>query len=818
MSDATPASAAPSEPGAPLVLMLSSAHPPTDVRIVGKEGATLAAAGWDVVHLCAAPANRATPVPSRFEGVTIRTYPRVNGLWARWRNRKRLAKLAEELLPDVIHAHEPDSWLAAIRVARKTGAFAVLDVHEHYPSRLDARVPRGFRWLARWAIRRACVWMARRADAVVVAKDGLADAFPGAQDIVPVRNYAAAVPLEPKVHEAGPLTLVHLGALTKERGAFEMLRALKLAPPGTRLWLIGRFTDGSEAAFKAEAARLGVADRIEHLGWMPHAEALAGAAQADIGLVLFQPGVENHRLALPHKLFDCMLAGIPVIVPAFAEEVAAVVREAACGVLVDSTDPRAIAAAVAALADPAMRAELGANGRQSALDRFGWAREAERLVKLYRELAPLPNQAPAKAASTFIRPRQADAPPRAVVPAPAPPVAAPAPAPVPAAARIQAPPSPVPAAPPAPAAQEVAGPDETVVVGRSPVPAAAGPAPTAAPPRARPPADADETMWAVRSPLAPEPSAPAPGAAAAPGPDKPVAPPVPTVAAGDQTVVAPVPRPPEPDFREALSPIPMATHPGAPPGLLAGLTAATAELAPVPAPAEAASPTLALLLGGSSPDLGVPAAPLPVTAAPSSWALLGGAPTSAEAIPAPVPLAVVPPAGPVPAPPPPTPPVTLAVTPPSPPEAAPVPALPITLAAALPLPREVPAPLPLTSTVPAAPPPPPEAAAAGPAPPPAPPVTLAVVPPPPPALPADAPRLLSDAALRAAPALPESIAAFFAREAPPPEPEDPNRKVPLKLLHAAARHVPYTPPAPDRAAEWSLLHAAEAPARPGPPA
>jgi len=106
-------------------------------------------------------------------------------------------------------------------------------------------------------------------------------------------------------------------------------------------------------------------------------------------LVLFQPGEENHRLALPHKLFDCMLAGLPVIAPAFGEEVAAVVRDAACGVLVDSTDPGAIAAATASLGDPSRRAAMGEAGRRAATGRFGWAGEAARLVALYRRLAPL---------------------------------------------------------------------------------------------------------------------------------------------------------------------------------------------------------------------------------------------------------------------------------------------------------------------------------------------------------------------------------------------------------------------------------------------
>jgi glycosyltransferase involved in cell wall biosynthesis len=105
--------------------------------------------------------------------------------------------------------------------------------------------------------------------------------------------------------------------------------------------------------------------------------------------VLFQRGETIHALALPHKLFDCMLAGLPVVVPDFATEVAAVVREAGCGEAVDTADPGAIAAAIARLAaDPARRAALGAAGRAAALTRFGWAGEAERLVALYRRLAP----------------------------------------------------------------------------------------------------------------------------------------------------------------------------------------------------------------------------------------------------------------------------------------------------------------------------------------------------------------------------------------------------------------------------------------------
>ncbi|MBW8270450.1 glycosyltransferase [Caldovatus aquaticus] len=381
-----------SEAAAPLVVMLSAAHPPGDIRVVRKEGATLAAAGWRVRHICPAIATRGPP-PARpaLAGVALAPYARAPGWRGRLLGLPALARRAAASGAAVLHAHEPDSWFAALWAARRSGARVVIDVHEHYPSRLDTRLPAPLRPLARAAIGAACRLAGRLADAVVVAREGLgADFAARAERVVVVRNYVLPQPVAPRRHAAGPLTLVHAGVLGRSRGALQMVEALALAPPGTRLRLIGRFTDDSAAAFAARAAALGVADRIEDLGWLPQERLPAALAECDVGLVAFQPVDRNHRLALPHKLFDYMHAGLPVIAPDFAPETAAVVREAGCGLLVDTADPRAIAGAVAALSDPARRAALGAAGRAAAAERFGWAAEAERLLALYRRLAPLP--------------------------------------------------------------------------------------------------------------------------------------------------------------------------------------------------------------------------------------------------------------------------------------------------------------------------------------------------------------------------------------------------------------------------------------------
>ena len=370
----------------PLVLMLSAAHPPDDIRVVRKEGAALAAAGWRVRHL--APGT-AAPVAATVAGVEIETYARRHGWIGRLLNLPALMRRATRSGAAVLHASEPDAWIAALLAGRWGGALVVLDVHEHYPSRLDAKLPHPLRPAARAALRLFCRSAGAAADAVVVAKDGLADDFAAPGRTVAVRNYALPASVAPRRHGEGPLRLAHAGALGRARGWPQMLEALALCPPDTTLRLIGRFTDGSDEEFTARAAALGVEARIERLPWLPHAEALARLAECDVGLVLFQPGEENHRLALPHKLFDCMLAGLPVVAPAFAEEVAAIIREADCGEVVNTADPGAIAAALARCANPAHRAALGGAGRRAALGRFGWTGEAERLVALYGRMAPI---------------------------------------------------------------------------------------------------------------------------------------------------------------------------------------------------------------------------------------------------------------------------------------------------------------------------------------------------------------------------------------------------------------------------------------------
>ncbi|MFN7307557.1 MAG: glycosyltransferase, partial [Acetobacteraceae bacterium] len=123
----------------PKVLLLSAAHPPADIRVVMKQGASLVEAGYAVSHLCPAPASG--DAPALVAGVAISTFPARRGPLRRLLGIPRLAMRAAAQRAEVIHASEPVAWAAALLAGWWSGSRVILDVHEHYPSRLDAKAP-----------------------------------------------------------------------------------------------------------------------------------------------------------------------------------------------------------------------------------------------------------------------------------------------------------------------------------------------------------------------------------------------------------------------------------------------------------------------------------------------------------------------------------------------------------------------------------------------------------------------------------------------------------------------------------------------------
>jgi glycosyltransferase involved in cell wall biosynthesis len=113
---------------------------------------------------------------------------------------------------------------------------------------------------------------------------------------------------------------------------------------------------------------------------VPHAELLRYVAGAWCGFSLLVDSCTNHRWSLPNKLFECIAAGVPVIV-SDNPEIAAFVDEQGVGETCDPTDPASIAAAVGRLAK---RHDVARDAALLAAGRYRWVVEKEQLTELYR--------------------------------------------------------------------------------------------------------------------------------------------------------------------------------------------------------------------------------------------------------------------------------------------------------------------------------------------------------------------------------------------------------------------------------------------------
>jgi glycosyltransferase involved in cell wall biosynthesis len=99
-------------------------------------------------------------------------------------------------------------------------------------------------------------------------------------------------------------------------------------------------------------------------------------------------------LSTPNKMFECIMAGVPVVASDFPDMRRIVIGEGV-GDVADPTDPRQISDTVSRLlADPGRLATMRDRARSVAHATYNWDAQAAELVRLYRSILPVPGSRP----------------------------------------------------------------------------------------------------------------------------------------------------------------------------------------------------------------------------------------------------------------------------------------------------------------------------------------------------------------------------------------------------------------------------------------
>lgn len=114
-------------------------------------------------------------------------------------------------------------------------------------------------------------------------------------------------------------------------------------------------------------------------------EILSYTSSADVGISPIENTCLSYYYCLPNKLFEYLMAGLPVAVSDFPE-MAKIVKEYEVGEVFDPEDPQDIARAINAILRDEKKYQQYKENAKKASEVFNWENESKRLVNLYKEL------------------------------------------------------------------------------------------------------------------------------------------------------------------------------------------------------------------------------------------------------------------------------------------------------------------------------------------------------------------------------------------------------------------------------------------------
>jgi len=370
------------------ICVLTTAHPPSDVRIFHKECKSIARAGYDVTLIASADEDCIR------DGIRLLRLPRwKNRLDRMLRGSFAIYKKAREINADIYHFHDPELIPAAL-LLRLAGKKVVYDIHEDLPRTISYKpyIPGFLKGAISQTAELVEDWAGGRFSAVVAATPTIGRRFRRVSDnVAVVNNYPKIEEIEPpggsanEKREARGAILLYVGMrITRARGAVEMVQAVGLLQSKlrARLRLVGAW---DSAELPQSLSNLPGWSRTEFVGPLDRSGVANELRRATVGLVLLHPE-PNYVESQPVKLFEYMCAGIPVIVSDFPV-CREIVRKAGCGILVNPLEPDEIARAMEyLLTHPAEAEEMGRRGFQAVHENYNWANEEKILVQMYERL------------------------------------------------------------------------------------------------------------------------------------------------------------------------------------------------------------------------------------------------------------------------------------------------------------------------------------------------------------------------------------------------------------------------------------------------
>lgn len=354
-----------------------------------REASTLAGWGYEVVVL--AEKSESTPESESWHGVEIK---RIKTTQSLWRKRRFLGFWWRALIQayreraGVYHAFDLDTLPPAAMAAKLRGAKLIYETHELY---LELEALRG-RPLVRmvWSILEKL--LLPQADSVITVNESIAEIYQrryrvSKPEVIlscpPLEEYPRqdllrrelGIPMEMKI-------ILYQGVLRSGQGLSLLLDLVRPLPTAC-LVFIGEGPARENLKREVEERQLG--GRVFFKNRVPPGELLPYTASADLGVLLMESRAPNNFYALPNKVFEYMMAGLPQVVSNFPELKRFVVSTG-IGVAVEVGGAGEVLDTVREILSDEGRLDQFRENCKRAAHEFNWERESEKLREVYADL------------------------------------------------------------------------------------------------------------------------------------------------------------------------------------------------------------------------------------------------------------------------------------------------------------------------------------------------------------------------------------------------------------------------------------------------
>lgn len=361
---------------------ISTVHSAFDIRIFHKQCRSLAAFGMEVNLVITHDKEevidqvKIIPLPkfrNRFTRIFFKPF------LAFWKAFKTNA--------DIFHFHDPELIPMGL-VLKLFGKKVVYDIHEDVAADILDKywIPPRLRFLISLILRCIESFGARFFDGIVTATPHIRDIFlPKNNNTIDVNNYPLVEELMDLKYikcdgKANKKIISYVGGISKERGIFEVLKALEGSD--VKLHLAGTV---SPHGLINDLEKCPGWKNVQYFGHLTRSEVSSLLSNSHMGICTFHP-LKNHLHAVPNKIFEYMSAGIPVIISKFPRW-ENFFKEIGNVFLVDPLDPAEIKQAIKNLIENQKTScSMGRKGLKAVQENYNWDIECEKLIICYKKI------------------------------------------------------------------------------------------------------------------------------------------------------------------------------------------------------------------------------------------------------------------------------------------------------------------------------------------------------------------------------------------------------------------------------------------------